>query len=65
MLAPYGRPWGALLGRPLTDGTEVTFLAGEEKGIDVRVALDVIRMAHRNELDHVEANGFLGNQEAV
>jgi len=55
----------ALLGRPLTDGTEVTFLAGEEKGIDVRVALDVIRMAHRNELDHVEANGFLGNQEAV
>jgi len=35
----------------LPDGTEVTFLAGEEKGIDVRIALDVIRMAHRNELD--------------
>ena len=35
----------------LPDGTEYTFLAGEEKGIDVRIALDVIRMAHRNEFD--------------
>lgn len=35
----------------LRDGTEYTFLAGEEKGIDVRIALDVIRMAHRNEYD--------------
>ncbi len=35
----------------LPDGTEFTFLAGEEKGIDVRIALDVIRVAHRNELD--------------
>lgn len=35
----------------LADGTEVTFLAGEEKGIDVRIALDVIRMAHRNGYD--------------
>jgi hypothetical protein len=35
----------------LLDGTEHTFLAGEEKGIDVRIALDVIRMAHRKEYD--------------
>ena len=35
----------------LPDGTKHTFLAGEEKGIDVRIALDVIRMAHRNEYD--------------
>ena len=35
----------------LPDGTEHTFLTGEEKGIDVRIALDVIRMAHRQEYD--------------
>jgi len=35
----------------LPDGTEHTFLTGEEKGIDVRLALDVVRMAHRNEYD--------------
>lgn len=35
----------------LPGGTTHTFLAGEEKGIDVRIALDVIRMAHRNEYD--------------
>jgi len=35
----------------LPDGTEHTYLAGEEKGIDVRIALDVIRMAHRQEYD--------------
>jgi uncharacterized LabA/DUF88 family protein len=35
----------------LSDGTEYTFLAGEEKGIDVRIALDVIRMAHRWDYD--------------
>jgi uncharacterized LabA/DUF88 family protein len=35
----------------LPDGTELTFLAGEEKGIDVRLAIDVIRKAHRRELD--------------
>lgn len=35
----------------LPDGTEHTFLAGEEKGIDVRIAIDVIRLAHRNEYD--------------
>jgi hypothetical protein len=35
----------------LPDGTEHTYLAGEEKGIDVRIALDVIRMAHGNAYD--------------
>ncbi|MDY0340183.1 MAG: NYN domain-containing protein [Coriobacteriia bacterium] len=35
----------------LPDGTEHTYLAGEEKGIDVRIALDVIRMALRREYD--------------
>jgi uncharacterized LabA/DUF88 family protein len=35
----------------LPDGTEHTFLSGEEKGIDVRIAIDVIRMAHHNEYD--------------
>lgn len=35
----------------LPDGTFHSYLAGEEKGIDVRIALDVIRMAHRNEYD--------------
>jgi hypothetical protein len=33
------------------DGTEITYTAGEEKGIDVRIALDIIRMAHRGEYD--------------
>ena len=35
----------------LPDGTTHTFLAGQEKGIDVRIALDIIRMAHRSEYD--------------
>jgi len=35
----------------LPGGTYATFLTGEEKGIDVRIALDIIRMAHRNEYD--------------
>ena len=35
----------------LPDGTEHSFLAGEEKGIDVRMAIDIIRMAHRKEFD--------------
>lgn len=35
----------------LPDGTMHAFLAGEEKGVDVRIALDVIRMAHRGEYD--------------
>lgn len=35
----------------LPEGREHTFLTGEEKGIDVRIAIDVIRMAHRKEYD--------------
>lgn len=35
----------------LPDGTKHAFLTGEEKGIDVRIALDIIRLAHRRELD--------------
>lgn len=35
----------------LPDGTTYTFLVGEEKGIDVRLAVDVIRLAHRQEYD--------------
>jgi len=35
----------------LPDGTIFSFLHGEEKGIDVRIALDIIRGANRNEYD--------------
>jgi len=35
----------------LPDGTQHTFTAGEEKGIDVRIAIDVIRMAHSRDYD--------------
>jgi len=35
----------------LPDGTTHTFLAGEEKGTDVRLALDVIRLAHAGAYD--------------
>ena len=35
----------------LPDGTLHAFLAAEEKGVDVRIALDIIRMGHRNEYD--------------
>ncbi|MGH9449732.1 MAG: NYN domain-containing protein [Terriglobia bacterium] len=35
----------------LPDGATHTFLAGEEKGIDVRIALDVIALAHRRKYD--------------
>jgi uncharacterized LabA/DUF88 family protein len=35
----------------LPDGSSRTVLAGEEKGIDVRSALDVVRMAHKGEFD--------------
>lgn len=35
----------------LPGGTYATFLTGEEKGIDVRIAIDMIRMAHRREYD--------------
>jgi uncharacterized LabA/DUF88 family protein len=36
---------------PLPQGSIHTFLVAEEKGIDVRIALDVIRGAHRGEYD--------------
>ncbi len=35
----------------LPDGTQHSFLTREEKGIDVRIALDVIALAHRCEYD--------------
>jgi predicted AAA+ superfamily ATPase len=35
----------------LPDGSELTFPVGEEKGVDIRIALDVIRMAHRGDYD--------------
>lgn len=35
----------------LLDGSIHTKLVGREKGIDVRIALDVIRLAHHNEYD--------------
>ena len=35
----------------LPDGTVYGFRTGEEKGIDVRIALDIVRMAHRGEYD--------------
>lgn len=35
----------------LPDGTIHTFLDGDEKGIDVRIALDIIQSAHRDEFD--------------
>jgi uncharacterized LabA/DUF88 family protein len=37
----------------LPDGTEQTFLVGQEKGIDVRIALDIVRLAHRGAYDVV------------
>ena len=35
----------------LNDGTFVTTPVGQEKGIDIRIALDVVRMALRKEYD--------------
>jgi uncharacterized LabA/DUF88 family protein len=35
----------------LAGGNEFSTIVGEEKGIDVRIALDVIRMARKSELD--------------
>jgi hypothetical protein len=35
----------------LSDGSTHAFLTAEEKGIDVRIAIDLIRLAHRNEYD--------------
>ncbi len=35
----------------LAGGNEFSTIVGEEKGVDVRIALDVIRMVRKNELD--------------
>ena len=35
----------------LPDGSNRSVRIGEEKGVDVRIAIDVIRMAHRNDYD--------------
>jgi len=35
----------------LPDGSPFSFLTGQEKGIDVRIALDAIRFAHRRDYD--------------
>jgi hypothetical protein len=35
----------------LPDGTKHTLLVGEEKGIDVRIALDIISLAHSQAYD--------------
>lgn len=35
----------------LPNGSMFSFVAREEKGIDVRIALDIVRMAHRREYD--------------
>lgn len=35
----------------LPDGTETSILVGQEKGIDIRIALDIVRMARMNKLD--------------
>ncbi|MBN2361665.1 MAG: NYN domain-containing protein [Deltaproteobacteria bacterium] len=35
----------------LPDGSEQVALIGQEKGIDIRIALDVVRLAHRREYD--------------
>lgn len=35
----------------LPDGSSYTFLVGQEKGIDVRIALDIIRLAHEKVFD--------------
>lgn len=59
-LATMGRQGVHVFSRPihyrnkmvrLPDGTRFTFPVAEEKGIDVRIALDVIRLAHRDEFD--------------
>ena len=59
-LAAMGRAGVYVYSRPLRyrnrlyelpDGTNKTILVGQEKGIDVRIALDVIRLAHRGEYD--------------
>lgn len=59
-LAMMGRRGVAIYGRPLVYRNKTiqvpgfgpyTFLAGEEKGIDVRLALDALDLAHQNKFD--------------
>jgi uncharacterized LabA/DUF88 family protein len=59
-LAMMGRQGIVTFSRPLRyrnrrvrlpDGTEHTYLSGEEKGVDVRIAIDLIRMGHHREYD--------------
>ena len=35
----------------LPDGTDHTFLVGQEKGVDIRIALDIVQAARLNECD--------------
>ncbi|MCE0522168.1 MAG: NYN domain-containing protein [Methylacidiphilales bacterium] len=35
----------------LPDGTTHTFLVGQEKGVDIRIALDVVQAVHANTCD--------------
>ena len=35
----------------LPDGTSHTFLVGQEKGVDIRIALDIVRAIRLNECD--------------
>lgn len=59
-LAAMGRTGVSVFSRPLRyrnkvirlpNGTEHTYLHGEEKGIDVRIALDIIRLGHQQDYD--------------
>jgi uncharacterized LabA/DUF88 family protein len=59
-LAQAGRTGVKVFSRPLRyrnqtvrlpDGSPYTFLVGQEKGVDVRLALDIVRMARENLYD--------------
>lgn len=59
-LAVMGRQGVIVFARPLkyrdklirlSDGSIDSLLVGEEKGVDIRMALDVVRMAYRREYD--------------
>jgi uncharacterized LabA/DUF88 family protein len=59
-LAQMGRQHVHVFSRPLRyrnqtvrlpNGQTHTFLVGQEKGVDVRLALDVVRLAHRHSYD--------------
>ena len=59
-LAQMGRTGVHVFSRPLRyrnqtvklpDGTPYTFLVGQEKGVDIRIALDIVRMARENVYD--------------